>query len=137
MVRSQSFLSLPEFGYDNQYFEKSCTLIKVPPDIRTKAAQKHKVNEEEIEDALSDPFWVIRRFDARKPQHRPWNRPLEGDPFEIPCESESGRLFQFRGRFYFPGTGHFQVFTILAGEEISQQDRYYHAKEKEELMGDG
>lgn len=46
----------------NNYFEKHYTRIKVPDDIQAKVERKHKVNRHDIEEALEDGCWIIRKF---------------------------------------------------------------------------
>lgn len=80
---------------------------------------------------MDSDIWIARPLESKDPE-LPVGSKVIGEAFELLCETEDPtRVIQIRGRLYKPGTGHFQIFTILAGADISPADHRFYIKQKE------
>ncbi|MFP3726378.1 hypothetical protein U8V72_14415 [Priestia filamentosa] len=117
----------------NYTFEKRFKSYFIKPGTLKKIETKHTVYQKELEEALGDPCWVVRKNNKPAPL-LPDGRPQEGETFDIFCTTLENRLLKVVGRLY--ESGNFQIITVLSEGEINVSDRKYHIQEKEKICNE-
>ncbi|PGK52214.1 hypothetical protein CN918_30965 [Priestia megaterium] len=112
----------------NEHFEKTYKTFHIKPGTLNKIQQKHTVYLHELETALDDLCWVVRKNNSSDPKLPP-GVVLSGQTYDVFCETADGRLLKVVGRLY--SSGDFQIITVLPGSKLSPQDIDYYLKEKE------
>ncbi|TJY42245.1 hypothetical protein E5161_09565 [Cohnella pontilimi] len=110
----------------NSYFEDRYREFFIKRDKMARLIQQRGVYQADIEDALDDPTWVVRKNTHGDPELPPGVK-LDGDCFDVFCETTEGRVLKIIGRLY--ESGQFQVITVITN--ISEADMRYYYREKE------